>query len=478
MKPEKEVFTFYPRIINPEKFTHAVIFSAEEDVRKAKNALTENMPWTGVLVFSDPLSVSNFVSNEASVFILDDTALVLADTEKIRRNNKDVVFVLLSYNDFVHRSPPSVTQEKYPYTAKADLTFAVNKQEFVPSRILSYAVRCAEDLLNIEKYSIVRRFIYLIVDDEPRWFSQFLPVLYNIIGQRADVKVARTFEEALSFLFGTSRESEIDKNHYLSVGYGDDVVCLIADIFFPKGDDLNSDAGKDLIRLVKKYYPRIPVIVASKAREAHDFKDSAFILPKGDPGSLQTLKTYIHDFTGLGDFLIHSEEGEELFRIKDIYQMNEVLAEAEKDNAQAEKLRNILETYAEKDAFSTWLYMHGFRTLGDIIRPKHGKGPQLVSSLKRPIEREILRIPSTPLVIEEKTIFNLQDLLNMLQNVKPRKIQSFSDNDVFSNWLDRKGYPELAEELRPIHGSGERLKKALIRAVKKWIHIYQKKKVT
>ena len=152
-------FTFYPRIINPVKFSHAIIFSAEEDVRKAKDVLAESMPWTEVVISSDPLSVSDYKSDKASVIIVDDTALTVVDDERIRQNNKDIVLVLLSSNDFVHRSPPSVTLEKYPYTAKADLVFAIDKEEFIPNKILPSAVRCAEDLFNIEKYSKERRFI-------------------------------------------------------------------------------------------------------------------------------------------------------------------------------------------------------------------------------------------------------------------------------------------------------------------------------
>ena len=202
-------FSFFPRSINPVKFSDAIIFSAEEEVRKSKDILAESMPWTEVHVFSDPLSISDYKSDKASVIVLDDPALNLVDADKIRKNNKDVVLVLLSSNDFISRSPPSITLEKYPYTAKADLVFAIDREKFIPSRILPSAVRCAEDLLNIERYSKVRRFVFLLVDDEPRWFSQFFPVLYKIIGQRADIKVARTFEEALKFLFGVEKEEDL-----------------------------------------------------------------------------------------------------------------------------------------------------------------------------------------------------------------------------------------------------------------------------
>jgi len=466
---------FYPRIINPVKFSRAIIFSAEEEVRKSKQVLVESMPWTEVEIYRDPIAVSDYKSDKASVIILDDTALIVVDADKIRENNKDVVLVLLSSNDFISRSPPSIAHEKYPYTTKADLVFALDREDFIPGHILTSAVRCAEDLLNIRKYSRVRRYIFLIVDDEPRWFSQFLPVLYNIIGQRADVMLARTFEEALTFLFGVEQESEIEPDQYLSTGHGDDVVCLIADIFFPKGNDLKSDAGKDLIRIIAKYYPRIPLIIASKAKEAFELKDKAFILPKGDPGSLRTLQDYIQDFTGLGDFVLQDKKGMESFRVKDIYQLEKLLVEAKKHTNKAQKVRKILEVYAEKDAFSTWLYMHGFRELGDELRPQHGKGADLVKKLIEPIEREISRIQATSLMIGKEKVSSLGDLLGALHKVSPEMIQNLSDNDVFSNWLDRKGYPELAEEIRPIHGSGEKLKEALTQRVSKWIAFYKQK---
>lgn len=474
-KKHKREFTFSPRIINPVKINNVIIFSADEQVRETRKVLSENMPWINVDVISDPVSVSNYKSDRASVIIFDDMAMILANTEKLHQNNKDVILVLLSSNEFIHCSPPSVNRERYPYTSKADLIFAINKTEFLPNQIITAVVRCAEDLLNIEKYSKERRFIFLVVDDEPRWFSQFLPVLYNIIGQRADVMVTRTYEETMKFLFGVEKESEIDKERYCVFGHGDDVVCLIADIFFPKGSDLKCDAGRDIINLINKYYPRIPIIIASKAKEVDDFKKMAFILPKGDPGSLLTLSKYIYDYTGLGNFLICSQTGKALFSIKDIHQMNKVLLKAEENTKEAEKLIKILETYGEKDIFSTWLYMHGFRELGDKLRPIHNKGRRLVTVIRRHLKREISRMDQTPLVIEGVKAFNLNDLLNVLHTIDPAKIQQFSDNDVFSTWLDCKGYPELAEELRPIHGSGAKLAKTLADSVEKWTRIYQQR---
>jgi hypothetical protein len=473
IKKERE-FTFIPRIINPVKITRVVILSADDQIRNSKNVLKEHMPWIEVDILSDPGSASNYHSDEASVFLFDDTALTFVDTKKICLNNKDAVIVLLSSNPFIHCSPPSVAEERYPYTSRAHLIFAVNKKEFAPHIIVAAVVRCAEDKLNIEKYSRERRFVFLIVDDEPRWFSQFLPLLYNIIGQRADVMMTRTFEETLDFIFGVSNESEIDDRTFHTKGHGDDVVCVITDIYFPKGSNLDGEAGRGLVRLIKQYYPRIPVIIASKAKEAEDMKTTSFILPKGDPGSLELMKEYIQDHTGMGDFILRNKTDEVFYRIHHIQELYGILKEAKKNTDHGKQLRVLLEYYGKRDYFSTWLYMHGFRELGDKLRPRQDRGHRLVTVLTRHLQREIIRMRFTPLIIDDIRVFTLDDLLTLLRTIDPGKIQAFSDNDIFSTWLDRKCYPELAEELRPIHGSGAKLEKTIVGVVVKWKRIYDK----
>ena len=466
-------FPFFPRVINPVRIKSAVLFAADQRVRDAHSVLEDNMPWLSVRVLSDPFSASNYIADQATVFIFDDTAINLVDTERIRRNNKDAVIDLLTSNDFIQCSPPAIAAEKFPYTSKADLVFACNSSDCASGDIISSVVKASEDLLNITRYSKAKRYIFLLVDDEPRWFSQFLPVLYHIIGQRADVMLARTFEQALMFLFGVESESQIDDKTFKTKGQGDDVVCLIADIFFPKGDEHDSAAGKDLIRLTRKYYPRIPIIIASKTKEAEAFKDeSIYLLPKGDPGSLETLRKHIRDNTGIGKFIIHNKRGKELSRIKNIAEMLEVLALAEGDGPEAEELRRILESHGSKDHFSTWLYMHSFREMADELRPKRASGRRLVTLLKRYLGREILRIARMPLVIEDRKAFDLKGLVALLRTVDSAKLQEFSDNDIFSSWLDRLGYSELADELRPIHARGEKLREILADTVEQWAKVH------
>jgi len=466
---------FIPRIINPVRIKRAVLFTADAQVREGREILEKRIPWLKTEVLSDPEAVMSVSFPEASVFLFDDTALSILDTGRIRARNPDAVIVLLSFQTYIHCSPPQATFQRYPFAAAADLTFAVGREELAPSKILVSVVRAAEDLLNIEKYSKVRRYIFHLVDDEPRWFSQFLPVLYDIIGQRADVRITRTYEESLKFLFGVEEESRIGDTPDISQGHGDDVVCLITDIYFPKKDELQSDAGRNLVRLVNRYYPHVPVIIASKSAAAHTLSHIGFVLPKGDPGSLEKLRDYILNITGLGDFLICDQEANEIRRAKDIHGICRILQEAENDSPDGLRLRDLLEDYGQRDKFSTWLYMHSYPELGDRLRPRRSSGQRMLTLLRRHFLFEVARLERIPLLIQEKRIFSLQELYLALQTLEADVLQPYSDDDVISSWLDRKGYPELAEELRPIHDSGLDLRQAVVQIVEKWLRLYRER---
>ena len=71
-----------------------------------------------------------------------------------------------------------------------------------------------------------------------------------------------------------------------------------------------------------------------------------------------------------------------------------------------------------------------------------------------------------------KRTYRLATLIELLKTSDPAKIQSLSHNDIFSSWLDRKGYSKLADELRPIHGTGKSLADTLTAIIEKWASAY------
>jgi hypothetical protein len=463
---------FVPRVVRPIQIEDAILLAGAEGVRAARETLETGMPWVRARLSSNPLEVSRMRIERPTALVVDDTALNLVDVAALRTGGAPLVVVLLSAHPLVQSAPPEVARQACPFTEKADLVFAVDDREGRPGRIIVAAVRAAEDYLNIAGRSRARRFIFLVVDDEPRWFSQFLPVLYEIIGQRAAVKLARTYEEASAFLFGDDGRAE-HANRSAARGRGDDVVCLITDIFFPKGGVISSDAGRDLIMRVKRRYARIPVIIASKAEEARALGDSGLLLPKGDPGFLSLLRQYIRDRTGMADFVVYDEAGREWHRVKDVRGMQRMLSVAGRQGPSAERLRAVLTAYGEQDLFSTWFYMHGYRRLADRLRPERLTGRRLIAVLKRGLDREVALMRHTPFVLDGTGVMDLPALLAVVRTAPADRLQTAADHDAISSWLDQQGYCELAEELRPLHARGMETRHLVVAALEKWIAIYR-----
>lgn len=130
-KPSRE-FPFIPRIINPVKIEKVVIFSAEARIRESSQILHENMPWLKTEILYSPQSVSRCKSGQATVFLFDDTALPLVDSEKIRMNNPDSVVVLLSANSFIHSSPRNRPNKNIPTRLKLILFLLTVRQALFP----------------------------------------------------------------------------------------------------------------------------------------------------------------------------------------------------------------------------------------------------------------------------------------------------------------------------------------------------------
>jgi hypothetical protein len=125
--------------------------------------------------------------------------------------------------------------------------------------------------------------------------------------------------------------------------------------------------------------------------------------------------------------------------------------------------------------FSTWLYMHSYPDLADRLRAVKARGEQMISLLKRLLESAIHTMGRTPLEMGGKKIFRLADLPGALRSLPPGSLQTFSDNDMISSWLDRKGYSELAEQVRPIHGKGTGLAEEIARTIEDWIPFYNQR---
>jgi hypothetical protein len=449
-EPRKGLRRRRPRVINPQKLNHVFVFAASSKVREAGERVRQYLPYCRPTIISDPAALTQKLHDRAFVLLVDDGGIPFFDKDLFRKNNPFGSVVLLSHDLGVGSAPTKEEVERVcPLATRADEVFYVNDRDCSPHRVVPAAIRYVEDRHNIEYHKKAKRFIFLVVDDELRWFSQFLPVLYRIIGLRASVMIARTYEEATAI---------IDE-------HGSDIVCLITDMLFPKAGVVTAEAGRELVISTKESRPRIPIIIASKAKQGMSLQDFALILPKGDPDAVEILDRYVHDFTGLGDFLF--------FDGSDVWRRATTLKELR--DAISDAPISMLEEYAAKDYFSTWLYMHGFRRLADRLRTRRDVGEALKNVLLAALEKEIEIVREQELVIlnDRKEIVGraktVRELVEAIKTINAKTLQEYSASDVFSMWLMIKGYPTLADKVRPIHGEGEELRSELIETFEAWL---------
>ncbi len=432
-------------IPNQTRVEEVYICAGNERIREGAASLGSRLPWVKS-VSIPPLNLSKHHLDKAFVLLVDDASIQFVDHEEFKRNNPLGVIVLLSTDQFISCAPPYETEARYPNTKKASLILYADPN-CDHSAIVAAAIRCAEDRINIEAQSTIKRFIFLLVDDEPRWFSQFLPTLYEIIGQRAAVMTARTYEDAM---------------HALKI-YGDDIICLITDINLPKDNKIGPN-GVELARSTHANYPRFTIIIASNSENVYALSDIAFCMRKGNAGAIVELEQYVRNFAGLGDFLF--------FRDNQIIGRASTLVELRNEIARlALHDIDVLERYAARDYFSTWLYMHGFRQLGDQLRPRSDCGSDLVKLLLTLLDAEIKKVACEPYRFidangnEIATANSLQEFASIMASIDISVLELHSNFNAFSTWFMRKGYNELADELRPLHGSGEDLRTRILAVI-------------
>ena len=228
-------------------------------------------------------------------------------------------------------------------------------------------VKLQEDELNAPLvlgplYSLV----ILLVEDEPNFYSHFVPVLYeriresaielvppqrrstshwSIIENRPLVLLRRNFEDACEVLYK----------------YRDRLMALVSDIRFPVKGQLKGDAGLRLLYRARSIAAHLPVAVHSREREHEDAVAEAKgrFLWKDSPRLLAHLDQFLIHSCGFGPFVFRRPAG-------DRYGVARTLEEL---RALIEEVPDVVfEYHALHHDYSSWLVVHGYQELAQQVR--------------------------------------------------------------------------------------------------------------
>ncbi len=253
--------------------------------------------------------------------------------------------------------------------------------------ILLAIVRLIEDRINLTHDVAAGVQVVLLVEDDVRYYSSFLPVIYAEILEhsrrlapegmnlshrlrrleaRPKILLCKTWEEAWN-AFSRWREN---------------VLGVVSDVEFRRNGVLEPLAGIDLARSVRELAPDVPVMLQSSRQEieAEARAAGAAFQLKGSPLLLQDLRHLIVEKFGFGDFVFKLPDGREVGRARDMKELEEMLWTVPAE---------LVGYYAERNHFSTWLKARTEFALAFELRPRKVEDYPTLEDLRRDIIQKI-----------------------------------------------------------------------------------------
>jgi CheY-like chemotaxis protein len=279
---------------------------------------------------------------------------------KLRESGIDTPVVVLGYDnrelsDFAARHPDSSIDRMYLWQGNARILFAIVKnvedERNAPHDALRTGIR-----------------VILVVEDNVRYYSAFLPTIYtelihqsqSLIGEGMNLshKVLRLMARPKILLCTTFEEAWRNYSVYRNA-----LIGVISDIEFPREGKLSREAGFDLVDLIRRESPDIPILLQSshpeyemRARAA----GTSFLL-KGSPTLLANLRDFMVEQFAFGDFVFRLPDGTEVGRASDLKGLEALLQIVPAES---------IAFHGERNHFSNWLTARTEIALARKLKPR------------------------------------------------------------------------------------------------------------
>ncbi len=307
--------------------------------------------------------------------------------EKLRSKHYDLIIYMIG-NDT--RTPKILSKDiksEYPYipiffllNANVDDEFEIEENELpyfdkmfvwngMPNLFFAM-IKQLEDMVNVEndtRLGLVR--VILVVEDEPSYFSRYLPLLYKIVlEQTRDIINDVSTDELYKVLKLRGRPKILHVSCYeeamdLYTKFKEFMLCLISDVKFFKNGVLDETAGFELVEQVRNDNAELPVIIQSSdiqnANRAYELKTT--FIDKNSETLSADIMSFIRHYLGFGHFVYRSPDGRELAVARSLKEFEFQLRNIPDDS---------LLYHAKRNHFSLWLMARGEIHVAKILGPK------------------------------------------------------------------------------------------------------------
>src|ERR1022692_3714404 len=279
---------------------------------------------------------------------------------EIKRAGLDVPVVVLGYDyreiqNFVERNPVTDIERIFLWQGNA--------------RILIAIVKFIEDQRNVLHDTRAMGVpVLLVVEDNIRYYSSFLPVIYTEIIKQSRRVIQEGINVAHKLVRMQARPkillaSNFEEAAQLVQQYRDYIFGLVSDVEFPWEGKLNPEAGFELARMVRSLTPDVPVVLQTSRTEFRPRAHAAgySFLRKRSPTLLKDLRQILTEQFGFGDFVFRLPDSSEVGRAKDMNDLEEQLQTVPAES---------IVFHSQSNHFSHWLMARTEFALAAKLRPR------------------------------------------------------------------------------------------------------------
>ncbi len=222
------------------------------------------------------------------------------------------------------------------------------------TRIFSAIINLMEDAMNFEHDAEVGVQAVLLVEDNIKFYSSYLPVIYAELMKQTQIVMAEELNPSKKMLRLRARPKILFCDNFDSAWrifekYKWNLLGVISDIEYPMAGRCEPEAGLMLARRIKAENPDMPVLLqSSNSRFASAAQGlGASFMNKSAPDLSRQLRNFIVRYFGFGDFVFTDKNGSELARAADLHTMLKLLKTV--------PAASIL-YHAGRNHFSKWLF--------------------------------------------------------------------------------------------------------------------------
>lgn len=255
-------------------------------------------------------------------------------------------------------------------------------------RIIIAIIKHLEDRLNVDHDTrIVGVQSIIVIEDNVRFYSSYLPILYTEILKQSQRLISEGINLSHKLLRMRARPKILLCTNYEEAwdyfeSYEDYILGVISDVDFMREGKQDPKAGITFARNVKQRHPDIPILLQSNNPEneklAHQLGTS-FLL-KDSPTLLQDVRTFTIEQFGFGDFVFKNKRGYEVARANDLSSLEEQLKIVPEES---------IRYHAEHNHFSNWLKARTEFWLAHKLRPRRVSEYATIADLRNDLVQSL-----------------------------------------------------------------------------------------